>query len=77
MRAYYWRRHSESPQNVRLSLQISYVKVSLFISYFSVDGQDVCMNVYDVRLDDVAPACGMNWPPEVKEVTTYLGVRPI
>lgn len=31
--------------------------------------------MYDVRLYDEMPACGMNWPPDLTEVTTYLGVR--
>lgn len=30
------------------------------------------MNIYDVRLMDEAPACGMNWPPELPDVYTYL-----
>ncbi|KAA1466528.1 alpha/beta-hydrolase [Dentipellis sp. KUC8613] len=38
----------------------------------NVKGEEVCMNVYDVRLDDIQPACGMNWPPDLKNVTTYL-----
>ena len=33
------------------------------------------MNIYDVRLDDEAPACGMNWPPDLKDIGTYLHVR--
>ncbi|KAL1741598.1 Alpha/Beta hydrolase protein [Schizophyllum fasciatum] len=37
-----------------------------------VHGQEMCMNVYDIRLDDTYPECGMNWPPEVKPVSTYL-----
>ncbi|TFY75442.1 hypothetical protein EWM64_g8571 [Hericium alpestre] len=37
-----------------------------------VNGQKVCLNVYDVRLDDIDPACGMNWPPDLANVTTYL-----
>ncbi|KIY70377.1 alpha/beta-hydrolase [Cylindrobasidium torrendii FP15055 ss-10] len=36
------------------------------------DGKDMCMNIYDVRLDDEYPACGMNWPPDIKPVTDYL-----
>lgn len=32
------------------------------------------MNVYDVRLVDEYPACGMNWPPELTDVYTYLRV---
>lgn len=31
-----------------------------------------CLNMYDVRLRDTYPACGMNWPPDLKTVTPYL-----
>ena len=31
-----------------------------------------CVNMYDVRLTDVFPSCGMNWPPDLKSVTPYL-----
>ncbi|CAF4648561.1 unnamed protein product [Rotaria sp. Silwood1] len=31
-----------------------------------------CVNMYDVRLDDTWPHCGMNWPPDIKYVTLYL-----
>ncbi|KAJ7682213.1 Alpha/Beta hydrolase protein [Mycena polygramma] len=37
-----------------------------------VDGTQMCINIYDVRFDDTFPACGMNWPPDIKPVTTYL-----
>ncbi|KAJ7098658.1 Alpha/Beta hydrolase protein [Mycena belliarum] len=37
-----------------------------------VDGKSMCINIYDVRYDDVMPACGMNWPPDIKPITTYL-----
>jgi len=40
-----------------------------------VDGQDMCVNIYDVRFDDTSPACGMNWPPDIQPITQYLG-RP-
>ena len=36
----------------------------------SVDGN--CFNVYDVRLKDSYPSCGMNWPPDLAQVTPYL-----
>ncbi len=39
-----------------------------------VDGKETCINIYDVRLDDTKPACGMNWPPDIKHVTSYLDV---
>lgn len=34
------------------------------------DGE--CMNVYDVRLKDSWPACGMNWPPDLTFISPYL-----
>lgn len=33
------------------------------------------MNMYDVRLVDDAPACGMNWPPDLSDVYSFLRVR--
>ncbi|KAL7424907.1 Cell death protease [Cryptotrichosporon argae] len=37
-----------------------------------LNGQKVCLNVYDVRLVDQWPACGMNWPPDLTEVYDFL-----
>jgi carboxypeptidase D len=31
-----------------------------------------CVNMYDVRLDDAYPSCGMNWPPDLTYVKPYL-----
>ena len=31
-----------------------------------------CFNIYDVRLKDSYPSCGMNWPPDLAQVTPYL-----
>ncbi|MCJ1377649.1 Cell death protease [Xylographa soralifera] len=31
-----------------------------------------CTNMYDVRLDDIYPSCGMNWPPDLVNITPYL-----
>lgn len=36
------------------------------------DGKNQCINMYDVRLTDVYPSCGMNWPPDLTSVTPYL-----
>ncbi|KAK7470149.1 Cell death protease [Stygiomarasmius scandens] len=41
------------------------------------DGQKMCINIYDVRYDDTAPACGMNWPPDIKPVTDYLDRKDV
>lgn len=32
----------------------------------------MCMNIYDVRLTDESPACGMNWPPDLTDVYDFL-----
>jgi carboxypeptidase D len=37
-----------------------------------VDGKQQCYNMYDVRLRDTYPSCGMNWPPDLVSVTPYL-----
>ena len=31
-----------------------------------------CYNMYDIRLKDSYPSCGMNWPPDLKYVEPYL-----
>ncbi len=31
-----------------------------------------CVNMYDVRLLDDYPSCGMDWPPDLANVTPYL-----
>ncbi|UNI20710.1 Carboxypeptidase D [Purpureocillium takamizusanense] len=38
----------------------------------SGNGDDACWNMYDVRLKDSYPSCGMNWPPDLSSVTPYL-----
>ncbi|KAI5481486.1 hypothetical protein MNV49_004243 [Pseudohyphozyma bogoriensis] len=38
----------------------------------SVNGLNMCVNNYDVRLTDTHPACGMNWPPDLSDITPYL-----
>lgn len=42
--------------------------------YHRENGKDMCLNIYDVRLYDVEPACGMNWPPDLSHMYTYLRV---
>ncbi|KAK4996389.1 Cell death protease, partial [Elasticomyces elasticus] len=36
------------------------------------DGNKQCLNMYDVRLRDSFPSCGMNWPPDLEYVDPYL-----
>ncbi|KAI9167675.1 Pheromone-processing carboxypeptidase KEX1 [Paramyrothecium foliicola] len=38
----------------------------------SGNGDDSCYNMYDVRLKDSYPSCGMNWPKDLKAVVPYL-----
>ncbi|PKI84446.1 carboxypeptidase D [Malassezia vespertilionis] len=38
----------------------------------TIDGQQYCVNTYDLRRTDTFPACGRNWPREMAPVTSYL-----
>lgn len=38
----------------------------------SGSGNDECVNMYDVRLRDAYPKCGMNWPPDLEYMEPYL-----
>ncbi|KAI0832723.1 alpha/beta-hydrolase [Trametes gibbosa] len=42
-----------------------------------VDGKPKCLNIYDVRLEDDQPQCGMNWPPDLDDVYKYLARRDV
>ena len=37
----------------------------------------MCINIYDIRLEDTFPACGMNWPPEMPAINKILGVNDL
>lgn len=41
------------------------------------DGNMMCYNVYDVRLKDTYPSCGMNWASDLVDVTPYLRRRDV
>jgi hypothetical protein len=41
---------------------------------FEKDGNKMCLNIYDIRLTDTFPQCGMNWPPEIHAITKFLDV---
>ena len=43
-----------------------------YTSTVGSDGQAQCYNMYDVRLKDSHPSCGMNWPPDLKHMRPYL-----
>lgn len=36
-----------------------------------------CVNMYDHTLQDLYPACGMNWPPDVLRVSDFLRLEPV
>ncbi|EKG21917.1 Peptidase S10 serine carboxypeptidase [Macrophomina phaseolina MS6] len=38
----------------------------------SADKEHQCLNMYDIRLRDTNEACGMNWPPDLDQLTPYL-----
>ena len=38
----------------------------------TVNSKDECYNMYDVRLRDSYPSCGMNWPADLKDIKPYL-----
>ncbi|MBW0469268.1 hypothetical protein O181_008983 [Austropuccinia psidii MF-1] len=38
----------------------------------TVNSQKMCLNMYDVRLVDTYPACGMGWPPDLADIAPYL-----
>ncbi|KAI0164308.1 alpha/beta-hydrolase [Hypoxylon sp. FL1284] len=40
-------------------------------------GETQCVNMYDVRLKDEYPSCGMNWPPDLVDVTPYLRKKEV
>jgi carboxypeptidase D len=37
----------------------------------------MCYNMYDVRLRDRHPSCGMSWPPDLEHVTPYLRQKDV
>ncbi|ODV61442.1 serine-type carboxypeptidase, partial [Ascoidea rubescens DSM 1968] len=41
-------------------------------TYSSHLNQDQCYNMYDIRLKDTYPSCGMNWPPDVSYIKPFL-----
>lgn len=68
------RRHKGQSKKVSLSEPVYFFVFLLTEWRYRLHGKDMCVNIYDVRLDDVSPACGMNWPPEIHNITNYLGV---
>lgn len=44
----------------------------LSITQDSKQAPNTCINMYDIRLRDSFPSCGMAWPPDLSDVTPYL-----
>jgi len=44
----------------------------LLVTQVKQGNKNMCRNMYDVRLLDDYPSCGMAWPPDLTEVTPYL-----
>ena len=54
---------------------VSYVECDAIlqrIMEFTKTADNKCVNIYDVRLTDSFPSCGMNWPPDLDYVGPYL-----
>lgn len=43
----------------------------------TLNGVSRCMNMYDMRLTDTSPACGMNWPAELPDLYTFLRKKDV
>jgi carboxypeptidase D len=57
--------------NVKIQYRTCEAVLSAFLEK-TVDKNGRCINMYDTRKDDTYPSCGMNWPPDLKDVTPYL-----
>ncbi|OMJ08473.1 Pheromone-processing carboxypeptidase KEX1 [Smittium culicis] len=40
-------------------------------------GDMTCLNVYDLRLKENKPSCGMDWPPGLSQMTQYLNRKDV
>lgn len=54
----------------KVDLPVCEAILQQILSKSQKDGR--CPNMYDVRLDDTYPDCGMHWPPDLLSVTPYL-----
>ncbi|ELU38368.1 KEX1 protein [Rhizoctonia solani AG-1 IA] len=66
------KRDSKEFGNIQKTMDKCWKALNSTKSVDSVNGKKMCLNVYDIRLSDEYPACGMNWPPDLKDVYTYL-----
>ncbi|KAH3682932.1 hypothetical protein WICPIJ_006104 [Wickerhamomyces pijperi] len=47
-------------------------KILLYTKDTTLPEDQQCLNMYDTQLRDSYPSCGMNWPPDLKNVNPYL-----
>ncbi|CAO1623326.1 unnamed protein product [Sympodiomycopsis kandeliae] len=64
-----------NPQEIEGCGRLLQEIISLSYSQTQSNDQPRCINIYDVRLSDTYPACGMNWPPTLQPTYDYLA-RP-
>ena len=57
---------AEYPECEAVAIEVEHLTLT------SVPGGERCINMFDLRLNDTAPACGMNWPPEISAMSAYL-----
>lgn len=70
----------ESNPNSRSSLSVdaceavleSILKELYLETGLSRQDPNACLNMYDIRLRDQYSSCGMNWPPDISNVISYL-----
>lgn len=66
-----WDQPEVNPQEVDSSYCESILNDLLLLTR-NGNGNDACINYYDYTLRDSYPACGLNWPYELKYVTPFL-----
>ncbi|KAK5217434.1 Cell death protease [Exophiala xenobiotica] len=54
----------------KVDVNICETVLSMVLDVTKKDGK--CFNMYDIRLQDHWPSCGMAWPPDLTTVTPYL-----
>lgn len=64
-------------QSSHVSVSPLYLLILSLHLHFSLNKELMCVNIYDVRLEDTYPSCGMNWPPTIHNVTSYLSRKDV
>ncbi|KAJ8594013.1 carboxypeptidase KEX1 [Rhizopogon salebrosus TDB-379] len=65
------------PEPIHISECEELVGIILESKSRTVDGSNKCVNIYDVRLEDDAPFCGMQWPPDLRNISSYLARKDV